>query len=199
MDWQGLFTNLGTYVLGPVIFGAGTYAIMRFTEWNKTRNKFQSIRITAEKNDRIQELLTESRVMLRADRAYLVMFHNGNKYVDGSEVLKKSRTNESVGPGVSFEAQNYQNIKISLMPDEMKLATEEGPSFITVESLKDGKFKRLLLGSGVRAAARCAIRKDKDIIGFIGVDFNDAVNSPENINDLCKYAGVIEQVLSTYR
>lgn len=195
-----IFEVIGQNIVGPILIGSAGAAILFIREWMRKRKKPVSIRISAEKNDKIQDILLETRIKLNADRAYLSMFHNGSKYIEGSEILKKSRTNESAAPGVSFEAQHFQNILISLMPDEMKLVTTAGPSFIKTEELQDGKFKRMLVSRGVKAVARCAINRNKDIIGFIGLDYNnsDVDKAPDNINDLCNFAGIIEQIIAEY-
>lgn len=194
-----ILESVGQNIIGPVLIGSAGAAILFVREWFKQRKKPHSIRISAEKNDKIQDVLLEVRLKLNADRAYVTMFHNGNKYIEGSEILKKSRTNESAAPGVSFEAQHFQNILISLMPDEMRLVTMDGPSFTKVATLQDGKFKRMLVRSGIKSVARCAINRNKDIIGFVGVDYNrDMEKAPENIGELCNAAGIIEQIIADY-
>lgn len=190
---------LGTYILGPAILSALTYIGIKMVEKWREKKNHHSIKMTAEKNNKIQEILTEIRAKLSADRVYLTLFHNGNKYIDGSEILKMSRTNESVSPGISIEAHYYQDISISLVPDEMKMVTSPGVNYATVSSLEDGKFKRMSISRGVKAVARCGIRKSNDIIGFLGVDFDTDVNIPPNIEILTHYAGIIEQILSSYK
>jgi hypothetical protein len=199
MELSDLAQFLGKEILAPAMLGAAFAVFFWFkSKWQEKKKQY-SIKITAEKNDRIQEILLELRFNLRADRAYLGMFHNGSKYIEGSEILKMSRTNESVAPGISFEAQNYQNTLISLIPDEIKLITDDGPSFTLVSSLSDGKFKRMCETRGIKAVARCAIRTGKDIIGFIGIDYNRELELPVNIEELCRYAGILEQVLTDFR
>lgn len=198
-DISPILKSLGEQIIGPILVGAIIYAIMLLQDKiQKTRIKF-SVRMTAEKSDKIQTILLEIRIRLNADRAYLAMYHNGNKYIEGSELIKKSRTNEVAAPGVSLEAHQYQNILISLLPEENKLVVDEGASFTKVDSLPDGKFRRMCESRGIKCVARCAIRHNDDIIGFVGVDYNDDIEQPENISDLCRYAGILEQILTDYR
>jgi hypothetical protein len=196
---EELFKSIGEHVLTPIIIGVGIGVSIWFKSWWDSRHFLPSLKISAEKNEKIQDLLIEIRIRLQADRAYLGMFHNGNKYSEGSEIIKMSRTNESAAPGISLEAQHYQNILISLIVDETRLIDEEGPSFTNVMDLPDGKFKRMCETRGIVSVARCAIRKDKDIIGFVGLDYSRLIEKPQNIEDLCKYAGILEQVLTDYR
>jgi hypothetical protein len=198
MSLKAIYDNIGEVISAAIVASAVTFAALA-KDWLKKKHKPFSIRISAEKNDRIQEVLLELRLMLKADRAHLNMFHNGNKYIEGSEILKYSRTNESVGPGISFEAQHYQGIMISLVPDLMRLVTTDGPSYTKVDDLQDGKFKRMLISRGVKAVAVCSVNREKSIIGFIGLSYNTLLaEPPANILDLCKYAGIIEQIIAEY-
>src|SRR6476620_3100401 len=137
MDIQSFAKDFGLYILGPAILGACSYIYLRVSEKWKASKKKYSIKLTAEKNARIQEILTEIRVKYGADRSYLSMFHNGDHFINGSEILKVSRTNESVGQGVSLEAHYYQDIHISLIPEEMTLVTDPNVSFIKTSELVD--------------------------------------------------------------
>jgi hypothetical protein len=200
MALRELFHIITNELVTPVLVAAATGLVLWLREKlvKKTRRLFD-IRISADKNDKIQDLLLEVRFRLEADRSYLTMIHNGDRYTEGSEILKASRTNESVAQGVSMEAQHYQNVLLSLIPDEMRLVIESGPSFVKTVDLADGKFKRMLESRGIKCVARCAIRRGKDIIGYIGLDYSRDIDPPPHIDDLCKYAGILEQILSEYR
>jgi hypothetical protein len=196
--WNKISETIGKDLIGPMLIGGAVAAIAMLREWLKSKKRPFSIRISAEKNDRIQDALLELRLTLKADRAHLNMFHNGSKYIEGSEIMKVSRSNEVVKEGVSFEASHFQNILISLIPDEMRLVKAEGASFTKVDKLEDGKFKRMMVMRGVRAVARCGVNRGKDIIGYVGVDYNSDIDAPINIEELCKFASIIEQILAEY-
>ncbi len=198
-DLTGLLSSVGFYILGPMAIGAASYAVIRISDYLKNRTRHWHINISAEKNEKIQEKLTELRITLNADRTYLSMFHNGFKYADGSEVLKKSRTNESVAEGITFEAEKYRNLMISHMNEEMMLVKKGDPVFALVSDLPDSKFKRMLVSSRIKAIVRCSLKKNADTIGFLGADFMSLDKSPTNLDEMGKYAGIIEQILSTYR
>lgn len=197
MGWDNVLQVFAKDILAPLAVGLVAIGGIWWKNWLAHKRKQFVIKISAEKNDKIQVLLTEARVRLKADRTYLCLFHNGSKYTQGSEIMKVSRTNESASNGVSLEAQYYQNILISLVPDEMTLVTDAGPSFTAIKDLQDGKFKRMNIARGVRSVARCAVRKGSEIIGYLGADFNDIEEKPENIDELCQYAGIVEQVLTS--
>jgi len=196
--FHDILEQFGTIIIAPILFGAILGLLNYWSERVKKRTRFYHLQFSAEKNEKIQYALTEIRMILNCGRAYLGMFHDGSKYVDGSEVLKISRTNESVKDGVSFESQYYQNIPISLLVDEMKLVEQEGPAFTKTSDLKDGKFRRMLMGKNIKAVARCSIRRNNEIVGYLGVDFVENADPPINIDELCRYANTIEQILSNY-
>lgn len=131
-------------------------------------------------------------------RAYLSKFHNGERYIDDSDILKKSRTHEVVADGVSYQADHYKGMLVSIMPDEMQLAIEPGNSFRLVRELPPGRFKSLCVIGGVEAIARAAVYKDKDIVGFIGVDFrmiDGCECPPSNIQEIVNCAARISSLI----
>lgn len=176
--------------------GGLTYLIMKVGDKWKERKKNHSISITAEKNIRIQEILTEIRLKYQAERSYLSMFHNGQKYSSGSEILKFSRTNECVKEGVSLESQFYQDIHVSLVPEEMKLVIDNSTPYLKTKELPDGKFRRMLVARDIKAVARAGICKSDEIIGFIGLDFGTDQGPPVDIELLSSYYAILmEQIL----
>lgn len=198
MTWHDILVNLGSNVLGPVALGFFAYLVAQWKNSKKINRPRKPVLVSAAKNEEIQDLLIEIRLRLQADRAYFCLFHNGEFYTQGSEIMKYSRTNESVSPGISLEAQHYQNVLISLVTDEMKLLSDENPSFTKISELKDGKFKRMSNARNVKCICRCAVRKGQEMIGFVGLDYNNLIEKPANIDELVIYAGRIEQIISSY-
>lgn len=191
--------NFGYYVLAPVLTGICVYLMHRYEEWKKCKKKY-SLETLSKKNQDIHSLLTELRVKLNADRAYLSQFHNGNKFVNKSDILKKTRTNESVRAGVSYEASKYHEIHTSLLSDEMEFIESPEPIFLITNNLEEGRFKRLLLDGGAKSVGRFKVSSGNDIIGFIGVDFCDSEGKPKNFEEeMNTYSGYIEQILWMYK
>jgi hypothetical protein len=114
--------------------------------------------------------------------------------MDGSEVLKVTRTHEVVGDGFSYQSESYKGLLLSGIPDEVKLAVEDGPSYFLVKDLTKGKFRFLCLQGGVVSGARCAVRKEGYIIGFLGIDF-DCDIKPADIDLVVDYASRLEILL----
>ncbi len=187
------------YLVFPLVITACIWLFQKWSKYIETQRRHFKFARTSVRDQMIKESLIELRVLLAADRVYIAMFHNGTSYVDGTHDNKKSRTHEVVGPGVSYENQNYQDIRLSLISDEVELLKgEDHPVFITCDKLKDSKFRRMLNAQGVRAIARCPLRENKNVIGFIGADFPSDVKPP-NLMLLCDYAGRIEEIMSRYR
>lgn len=154
---------------------------------------------TSEIGVAIRILLAELGVELDACRAFLAQYHNGDHYVSGSSLLRKSRTHEWTAINVNPNAQHHQNVLISLYHEECEMVEEAGPSFRQTSDIPQGTFRRMLEGEGVRAIARCAVRFRGDIIGFIGLEFLERAAPPANIELLPFFAARIEQVLSSER
>jgi hypothetical protein len=187
------------YVVAPIVIAGCIYGFQRWSKYIETKRKHFKFAKTSVRDQHIREALIELRVLLGADRAYVTMFHNGSSYVDGSHDNKKSRTHEVVGPGVSYENQNYQDIRLSLLVDEIELIKgEDHPTYAIASELRDSKFRRMLNAQGVLAIARCPLRDGKNVIGFIGVDFATEAKPP-NLQILCDYAGRVEEIMSRYR
>lgn len=184
-------------VVGPMVAGVACYVAGKAAGFAKKKKHFTaSIQESRVSDFRIHELLSEIRFIFRAQRAYLVKFHNGEHYVDGSEILKMSRTHEVVSPGVSYQQTDFQGILTSRCPQQIELAVREGPGYVQTDDLPDGsRFKGMKLAGGVKACASCAVVRRGNLIGFIGLDF-DNEERPENIEDLCDYAGKIENLLA---
>lgn len=159
--------------------------------------KRKSIEESSSTDLEIRDLLAAARIKLEADRVFLSRFHNGDHFIDGSEILRKTRTDESVNPGVSFLSEEFQGMLISQVPEEIKLALADGPSFTRTQDLPDCKFRRILESSGTYALARCAVRQGSLILGFVGAEWTRPLeNAPEETNILCHLAGQLEHRFS---
>lgn len=183
--------------LGSVALGVGAALATDLSRRLKRHRTAPDV-TTTERDRRIMVVLTELRVRLGADRAFLSQFHNGGQYETGEDIRKKSRTHESVADGTRPESVNFQNMPVSLVPEEMKLVLEPGTSFTSIDELADGTFKRLTILGGTKAIARCAVRKGKYLVGMLGLDFNHDSAPPADLDLMLDAAGRIEQILAGY-
>jgi hypothetical protein len=60
--------------------------------------------------------LTELMVQTKADRAFVVQFHNGTYYINKANQMKMSCTHEIVKEGISREQENLQDVILSRTP-----------------------------------------------------------------------------------
>lgn len=153
---------------------------------------------SAHRSLKITMLLTELGSRLGADRAYLAEYHNGDHFFSGSEIFKKSRTHEWTAAGVAQSRPRYQDVLVSLFPDEMALVDEEGPSYHPTSDLPiHSTFRHYLESEGVNAVARCAVMRGSNVIGFVGLDFIRRHEKPsdEELYQIVLITARIEQAL----
>lgn len=167
-------------------------------QWKKRRSQV-SVEDQIDLDHGVDLLLAELGAKMQASRTFVTRIHNGTYYIDGSEILKKSRTHEWTDAGVARVSVRYQNILTSHVPDEMKLVVSDGPGFSQVGSMPDSMFKRMLIGDGAESVARAAIRRNGKVVGFVGCDWNETTQPPENIDKMAEYAGRIERVMGDFR
>lgn len=175
--------------------GAGMKTMDAVQKWWKDRHQHVPLPQTNARDIEINKLLRQIRREMGATRAYIGRFSNGVVYLNRSEIMNYSWAYEDVGEGASQAADKFQGIKTSLVPEELSLADEPGPGFRTVDSLPEGRLKRMCWEFGVKSIARCRIGESKLPVGFIGLDYQSSSEPPENIGDLVQYAGRLQEML----
>jgi hypothetical protein len=192
METSWVYSFMSDFGMPAVAFAVG-WTAREVARWrSRHRYDFNGHHID---DIRIHETLAELRVVLSAQRAYLAKFHNGQSYIDGSDILKMSRTHEVVMDGVSYQTADFQDMLISRYPEQMTLILEDGPGFIKTSEIKEGsRFRGLKIAGGVRSSAYVGVRKGRELVGFVGVDFA-APERPANIDLLIEYSGRIENLL----
>lgn len=140
--------------------------------------------------------LNGARELLGAQRVYFAKYHNGDHYIDGSEIIKISRSHERVRPGTSYQADQFQGRLVSTIVEEVALVIEAGPSWRLVSDVPEGRFRWICEQGGVVAVARCKVVVYNRIIGYVGADF-DTPLKPEAIDALCSVAHEIAGLLNS--
>ena len=129
-----------------------------------------------------------------ADRAYVFEFHNGDHYFSGRGQQKFSCTYEVVGKGISSEASDSQNYRVSNFHHYIHSLIHDG-SFCqpNLEKSEDYAFYKLLEKKGVKSLYNVPLKTlNGKIIGFLGLDFvREERDDPELKNALRKQARVI--------
>lgn len=176
---QSVYTNLGV-VLAALIATLAASLIQYFTE-KLRRRKYKSYDLIKERglHEQVNQLLVELLTITSAERVYVSQFHNGTVFLGSSSDIKKSRTFERVKSGAASTADKYQDLRVSLVGDEMKFLETPKPIVIYINTLEDTKFRRMMEMDNVFCTVRMPIRQGNQIIGYLGLDFSD-----------CEFAGL---------
>jgi hypothetical protein len=161
-------------------------------------NKFRTM------HTRIQEILTELRVKSDADRALIIRFHNGGKFLDGSSIKKFSLTHESCSIGISETRNSRQDILISTFIEMLDHVIHEQQVVIVepTNDLPDCHFKRHLEANHTLAYSLVPIKDTRGvlILGCLLVEWCnwdkvDRIDDDQIMVDIPSYAGYIESQL----
>src|SRR6185437_13121988 len=140
----GNWYSFGRDVAGPLIYGAAAWFIVMWQghRAEKLRSRPHTPVIQSHHTDLIvRDLLTECRVVLCAMRVAWAKFSNGDKFLDGSDIIKSSWTHESAESSAAYRGSNWAGILNSSVPEMMEMVLETGPSFRKVDDLPQGAFK----------------------------------------------------------
>lgn len=203
IDWYLLGQTAGAFVVG---IGVGIIPkIISLIRWNGGKEKNQAykeifdIKDVAEEDLKMQDILTELRMMYDCDRAFVYLFHNGGAYLDGSPMKKMSMIYESVRRGVSYEATNSRDLCVSTVPALTDIISSQVSQFVEVKTMKEDFFKHLLESRNVNISAYCPLKRGLQIIGFIGIHYCNGSNTHDecakNLEILEQYGSTVEVCL----
>lgn len=185
-------------------------------EWYRQR-KLHPIARSVAANKEVNNLLIELRANTDADRAYIVLFHNGQVFSNKNPVWRLSCTQECCRSGTSHEIGNYQNILCPLFWDCLSPILgddkECGPGIsahteprgrkmyrFDIHELNDGYYKRCMLARGVSSAYKTPIIDSKnDTVGYVALNYcgDSKVPDPAKIRTtLIEAAGNIHFALT---
>lgn len=150
-------------------------------------------------HSRIHEFLTEIRVKMGADRASVLQFHNGGKFLDGSSVKKFSLTHESCVVGVSESMDLRQNLLASMFVEALEHLSKDDPTIEATSSLHDSHFKRHLEANHSLVFSLVPIKDIRGVlvIGFLLVEWcnwdnADAIDDDKVLIEIPQYARYVE-------
>ena len=194
ITWLQAGLTVGGFIIG-LIAAFSKKIKNKFFKQDKG-NLIPDLSETLEADLRMQDLITELRMTYNSSRAFLYMFHNGGSFYDGNSMKKASCIYESVKSGISFEASNSQNIPVSIIQQEVELVLQPTPVLTMTSELKDSFTKHYLERRNVVAVSLCPLKKDMQIVGFVGLHFcngdieglDHIKGKPEGIFDMLKHA-----------
>ena len=145
-------------------------------------------------NSRINEILTELRIVSNCNRASISQFHNGGHFLDGSSMLKSSITHESCDILTLPTIHDYQGSLLSRFTTLMNILHKNDISIQYVRDMKNSLCKYVMESKGVEVFAIISIHSldGLNVIGYVSVEWTD-VDSKIN-NDL-----VHKQMLESQR
>lgn len=153
----------------------------------------------SKRNQNVYAALKYTMGKSNADRVYVYEFHNGDVYYSGGSQQKFSCSYEEVKEGISSEAQNSQNFRVSNFHHFIdRLINEEGFCCDTVDAIEDVTFKHLLQDRGVKSFYAVPIKTlSGKIIGLLGIDYVKKEREEcANLNELRTQANIISGYLS---
>lgn len=164
--------SAGEYVLGL----AGLVFLLLIFMW--LRRKLvalltrKSTKLHLQTDKEIQEILVELRVCSGADRVGVFMFHNGDRYINGSSMLRVSCSHESISRGItSFQAQGVLCSNIADAFDFLEVKKPKSAlHFKCVEHMEVGLYRSTLEAQGVKAVVKFPLYRGGDIIGYVCAD-----------------------------
>jgi hypothetical protein len=176
----------GLYIICSALIGASATIASVIISKNHRKNKAKLINpilTETQNNENIYTALDYVMKEMKADRAYILQFHNGGYYISGRSQQKFSCTHEMVGRGVSRECELSKNHIVSNFHSYInELTNQEKFAYIDMEEVTDHSFKMLMENKGINSIYNIPIKTLNDtVIGILGVDYIKNCASKNNI------------------
>jgi len=148
----------------------------------------------------VNKELGEAMVQSGASRVYVFQFHNGITFYTGQHAQRFSCTYEMVAEGISREAENLQNLQVSLFSWWINEVLSGRMTYYDIEDMADYTSRITLQQQGIKSIiCRPLIHKGK-VVGIVGMDFvgsnDDIVNNPQFVRDFENMSSKIAKMIS---
>lgn len=137
-----------------------------------------------------------------SDRAYIFRFHNGDAYYNGTHKNKFSCDYEVVKTGVARQAQDLQNIPVTLYPEFIDDVIRNEMHHKDIDSMDNLVLKSVLKEQGIVSIAVAPYFRNGNLFAMIGVDYIRGTDSSKfdeyiskSINKFTKKAQSIGKLL----
>jgi hypothetical protein len=190
---NGILYDIGYYLLLPLFAGAGAATWQLLYNKYKKRN-LHSIAMNTRKNVELLKVLSELLGKTNTSQSYLSLFHNGDKFMDGSPIIKLSRMCEVCAPGIKSAEDKFQSIPVSTIAWRINLLLDNKAHVYNVDEVSNGRYKNMLVSEGIQVRAEILIKKNSDIIGILGLDNHS--DEQIDIEPMEYYAILISEILS---
>ena len=141
---------------------------------------------------RIDNILSDLRVAIDADRTKLFQYHNNVSSVNGNKFLYIGATNEIDKTGISKELANLQTLPSSQFNTTIDNYLKNSADIcFTKEKLLSTETIQYFEAQGIITSCTWVIKSTNDIIGIITINYNDTrkPNIPD-IKDQLKIASI---------
>jgi len=162
-----------TPILAAVITALATVAsVFMGQRFMNKKGKECVIRETSQ-NANVYTALQYIMGQMKADRGYVMEFHNGDVYFSGRGQQKFSCTYEIVEEGISPESPSSQNHRVSNYHAYINEIVTNG-YFLhrEITNIKDQAFYHMISRKGIQSIYNVPIKTlDGKVIGILGVDY----------------------------
>jgi hypothetical protein len=191
--WEQIRPTIYTGI--TVLLGYGIWWLNEFISRKKTGEKIRSLHRT---DMEATGVLWQYLERFHAQRIYVAKFRNGEHFDDKTEVRRYTWVYECATLGERYCGEDYKDMLTTWVPEEFDLILDNGPGFAVIKDLKPSRFKSQCESRGTQAVARVLIYVNKQMIGYIGVDFR-GTDQPANINELESAAGQLAEIMARSR
>ena len=129
------------------------------------------IKEDVENNVLIQQMLNNLMVKYGADRAYIFQFSNSIMYYDNTHRNHQNMSFEVCANGISAEAQNLQNLPVSLFPTFLQQVMLDRMIYSDIKDIKETSTYIALNRQGIKSVYIAPYFKDGKFVAYIGLDF----------------------------
>jgi len=155
----------------------------------------------------LHDILTEIRVELKAARVYIIQFHNGEYFSNGTPILKFSITHESCNLEVSRHKEDVSGMLLSMNYDLIKIIEKEENEIYYTKDLEEGVYKSHLMSKNTLAFVYYPIKYHKNYGNTVGILCIDWCSSEKisniDINKInaikLKYFGLVQNLVNKQR
>jgi hypothetical protein len=134
-------------------------------------------------NKELEDILNAT----EASRIYVFQFHNGITFYTGQHAQRFSCTYEMVNEGVSREAENLQNLQVSLFSWWVNEVLSGRMTYYDINDMSDYTSRISLEQQGVKSIiCRPLVHKGK-VVGVLGIDFVGYNNGVVNDQEFVRY------------
>ena len=193
-----LIPHLGE-LLSVVLASIAILGFSKIKAWLKVREKGMDTG-QVDYNNRIHDILVETRALFDADRAKLFQFKNGSHYASGSSEQKLSLTHVVCAPGIAnpIGLETYlMDVRVSFLTSFLSEIVEKGHVIVDIDDI-DSKFenhsdivfiRQLFTQSGTKCFLASGIRAGKNkLLGIVFVTWRQCrrIHSPAPILAKCE-------------